>query len=238
LQTTNLGPYFYTSATEHAGPSRTEIARFKPPTMAEQRSDKANGVGKIAAAGKKRRKGQDLQPIQTAPPGQNGVRNSYSASTAMGPPVHLNYPRYERASLFVVDRLTILSNVNIDSPLSPLNHQKATSIHNHYAFGRPEPMSFTSPLTRDSAPVLPETIGLAQRSFDISGQNSAQSEWVKPNPDDTASEASEEEDLEDYCKGGYHPVEPGQLYKDGRYTVVRKLGWGHFSTVWLARDNM
>jgi serine/threonine-protein kinase SRPK3 len=46
-----------------------------------------------------------------------------------------------------------------------------------------------------------------------------------------------EEDLEDYCKGGYHPVEPGQVYKDGRYTVVRKLGWGHFSTVWLARDN-
>jgi serine/threonine-protein kinase SRPK3 len=56
--------------------------------------------------------------------------------------------------------------------------------------------------------------------------------------DAPGSEASEEEDLEDYCKGGYHPVEPGQVYKNGRYTVVRKLGWGHFSTVWLARDNM
>jgi serine/threonine-protein kinase SRPK3 len=64
-----------------------------------------------------------------------------------------------------------------------------------------------------------------------------QSEWIKGSTDDPPSEASEEEDLDDYCKGGYHPVEPGQVYKDGRYTVVRKLGWGHFSTVWLARDN-
>lgn len=43
--------------------------------------------------------------------------------------------------------------------------------------------------------------------------------------------------MEDYCKGGYHPVHVGEQYKDGKYTVVRKLGWGHFSTVWLSRDN-
>lgn len=28
----------------------------------------------------------------------------------------------------------------------------------------------------------------------------------------------------------------GEIFKDGRYVVVRKLGWGHFSTVWLSRD--
>lgn len=49
--------------------------------------------------------------------------------------------------------------------------------------------------------------------------------------------AADEEDSEDYCKGGYHPVHVGEQYKDGKYTVVRKLGWGHFSTVWLSRDN-
>lgn len=37
--------------------------------------------------------------------------------------------------------------------------------------------------------------------------------------------------------GGYHPVIVGEQFKNGRYTVVRKLGWGHFSTVWLSRDN-
>ena len=28
----------------------------------------------------------------------------------------------------------------------------------------------------------------------------------------------------------------GETFKDGRYIVTRKLGWGHFSTVWLSRD--
>lgn len=45
----------------------------------------------------------------------------------------------------------------------------------------------------------------------------------------------DEEDLSDYKEGGYHPVVPGELYSN-RYRIIRKLGWGHFSTVWLARD--
>ncbi len=28
----------------------------------------------------------------------------------------------------------------------------------------------------------------------------------------------------------------GDKYKSGRYTVLKKLGWGHFSTVWLVSD--
>lgn len=35
--------------------------------------------------------------------------------------------------------------------------------------------------------------------------------------------------------GGYYPVRIGDLF-NGRYHVVRKLGWGHFSTVWLCWD--
>ena len=46
----------------------------------------------------------------------------------------------------------------------------------------------------------------------------------------------DEEDWEDYVKGGYHPVKIGDTFSDERYIVVRKLGWGHFSTVWLAKD--
>jgi len=45
----------------------------------------------------------------------------------------------------------------------------------------------------------------------------------------------EQEDPQDYCKGGYHPVKIGDLFNNC-YHVVRKLGWGHFSTVWLCWD--
>jgi len=38
--------------------------------------------------------------------------------------------------------------------------------------------------------------------------------------------------------GGYHPVREGEQYKSGRYVVLRKLGWGHFSTVWLVQDTV
>ncbi|KAF8199963.1 kinase-like domain-containing protein [Mycena galopus ATCC 62051] len=50
------------------------------------------------------------------------------------------------------------------------------------------------------------------------------------------SDAEDEEDWEDYKPGGYHPVKIGDAFSDERYVVVRKLGWGHFSTVWLTWD--
>lgn len=47
---------------------------------------------------------------------------------------------------------------------------------------------------------------------------------------------SEDEGSDDYRRGGYHAVRIGDWYHNGRYVVHRKLGWGHFSTVWLAWD--
>jgi serine/threonine-protein kinase SRPK3 len=65
----------------------------------------------------------------------------------------------------------------------------------------------------------------------------------------------DEESPVDYNNGGYLQVRLSDLFKDGRYTIVRKLGyvplpsllrrpapislsWGHFSTVWLVKDSM
>lgn len=48
-------------------------------------------------------------------------------------------------------------------------------------------------------------------------------------------ELGECEDLENYEPGGFHPVHLGDVYDD-QYRVVHKLGFGGFSTVWLARN--
>ncbi|KAI5610089.1 SRSF protein kinase 1 isoform X1, partial [Silurus asotus] len=57
----------------------------------------------------------------------------------------------------------------------------------------------------------------------------------EPDEEILGSDDEEQEDPNDYCKGGYHHVKIGDLY-NGKYHVIRKLGWGHFSTVWLAWD--
>ncbi|TQV91843.1 serine protein kinase [Cordyceps javanica] len=42
--------------------------------------------------------------------------------------------------------------------------------------------------------------------------------------------------IEDYRPRGYHPVHLGDVYNNGQYKVIRKLGEGSYSTVWLALD--
>ena len=52
-----------------------------------------------------------------------------------------------------------------------------------------------------------------------------------------SSSSSEEdgdvEEIEDYHPDGYHPCHVGEII-DSKYVILKKLGWGHFSTVWLA----
>lgn len=43
-------------------------------------------------------------------------------------------------------------------------------------------------------------------------------------------------EAEELDSGPYFPVELGDFFKDGRYRVLNKLGWGGYATVWLARD--
>ena len=41
-----------------------------------------------------------------------------------------------------------------------------------------------------------------------------------------------------YVKDGFYPVHLRDSFNNERYQVTRKLGFGKFSTVWLARDNL
>lgn len=43
------------------------------------------------------------------------------------------------------------------------------------------------------------------------------------------------ERLEHYRPGGFHPIQIGDRFRD-RYRIDHKLGYGSFSTIWLARD--
>ncbi|CAL9756940.1 unnamed protein product [Musa acuminata subsp. burmannicoides] len=52
----------------------------------------------------------------------------------------------------------------------------------------------------------------------------------------SSSGSEEDEGVDAYRKGGYHAVRVGDQFAGGRYIAQRKLGWGHFSTVWLAYD--
>ncbi|KAL2194721.1 kinase-like domain-containing protein [Corynascus similis CBS 632.67] len=43
--------------------------------------------------------------------------------------------------------------------------------------------------------------------------------------------------FDQYCAGGFHPVHLHDRFKDGRYEILNRLGYGAFSTVWLTRDH-
>lgn len=78
-----------------------------------------------------------------------------------------------------------------------------------------------------------ENTGL--RPYSGGNGSSSSNETIEDDDEVYSSDDEEQEDSSDYCKGGYHPVKIGDLFLN-RYHVTRKLGWGHFSTVWLCWD--
>ncbi|RIA92478.1 kinase-like domain-containing protein [Glomus cerebriforme] len=104
--------------------------------------------------------------------------------------------------------------------------------------GITSPMSpILSPTTHNSNKIYSQSLTSHQRQTTNEDYlaSSASNSVSEEEPEKIMTE--DEEDFEDYCKGGYHPVKIGDIFNEGRYTVIRKLGWGHFSTVWLAKDN-
>ncbi|KAG6100486.1 hypothetical protein E4U31_003975 [Claviceps sp. LM219 group G6] len=64
--------------------------------------------------------------------------------------------------------------------------------------------------------------------------------FVPPSQPPSTKAASRQqfpEEPDNYKPGGYHPVSLGDTFESQRYTILRKLGYGLYSTVWLARDS-
>ena len=92
--------------------------------------------------------------------------------------------------------------------------------------------------SQDNLPPENSTNEASTIPFQLHAEKPVQLEDSEGDSSDLSScDEKNEESLKDYRPGGYHPAYKGEAYKDGRYVLVRKLGWGHFSTVWLAYDN-
>ncbi|KAJ5360386.1 hypothetical protein N7517_009577 [Penicillium concentricum] len=70
----------------------------------------------------------------------------------------------------------------------------------------------------------PHWVSFERPGTTTSKKNRAEYDWIEG-----------VERLEEYQPGGYHPIMVGDVLH-GRYKIADKLGFGTYSTVWLARD--
>ncbi|XP_028265436.1 SRSF protein kinase 3 isoform X2 [Parambassis ranga] len=124
------------------------------------------------------------------------------------------------ADQFLLTSVTFTSSVSshLYSPLCSSSLLNPLDSHNPPIALPPMTSSATHQLTTPQPPLSPPPSELTPPPIQLLG-----------------SDDEEQEDPSDYCRGGYYPVKIGDLF-NGRYHVVRKLGWGHFSTVWLCWD--
>lgn len=116
----------------------------------------------------------------------------------------------------------ILGTTPLDQPqlpASPILNSNSNSISNS------NPMSFAN-----------SALNTPKASMLIDSDSDSDSDTCD---EFAANKLKSEESIRDYCPGGYHPTFIGETYgTKNQYLVVRKLGWGHFSTVWLAWDSL
>lgn len=145
------------------------------------------------------------------------VSAQHPAKAPPSPPLSPSHP-----DPFRLTSVTFTSNVS-SHPYSPVCSPSASVLHSLTSLGTPIGLlpvmsSATPQLTTPPPNMSPPPPDLTPPPAQLLG-----------------SDDEEQEDPSDYCKGGYYPVKIGDLF-NGRYHVVRKLGWGHFSTVWLCWD--
>ena len=65
------------------------------------------------------------------------------------------------------------------------------------------------------------------------GAGNGKSDSESSSESSSNADDNDAEEIDDYGVDGYHPCHVGEII-DSKYVVLKKLGWGHFSTVWLA----
>ncbi|XP_008291703.1 SRSF protein kinase 3-like [Stegastes partitus] len=95
------------------------------------------------------------------------------------------------------------------------------------------PTSSSDPPAKPDSQPTPDTTGSPKPSKQLHCPPAVQNHTQSPEP--LVSYDEQQENPADYGIGGYYPVEIGDIFVD-HYQVVKKLGWGHFSTVWLCWD--
>lgn len=132
----------------------------------------------------------------------------------------------------------IANNINATVTTENINDIAESNIDNFTAppSVRQNATSGESP-SRIALPIVNRDAAISspQDVKSLGPSNSSSNETIGEHDEAYTSEEEEQENREDYCKGGYHPVKIGDLFLN-RYHVTRKLGWGHFSTVWLCWD--
>ncbi|CUM67763.1 uncharacterized protein PRCAT00005468001 [Priceomyces carsonii] len=85
-----------------------------------------------------------------------------------------------------------------------------------------------------------ETLPIEGSELELSNEENDLITYITDTYSDINYNPHLEESANDYSYGGYHPVCKGEVYfsqsiQGLEYITLRKLGWGHFSTVWLAK---
>lgn len=114
-----------------------------------------------------------------------------------------------------------------EPPSSPTRSNLTLGLQNH------EPVPNSSPLKKRHDGVIK---ALEKECAELHARFHALRQDMELDGPESECDLRHEEDLKDYKAGGYHPAFIGEYYHNGRYILVRKLGWGYFSTVWLAKD--
>ncbi|KAF7371205.1 Kinase-like protein [Mycena sanguinolenta] len=83
---------------------------------------------------------------------------------------------------------------------------------------------------RPITPLLQLRVGAVSRAIWLSGVR-ARTRLLHA----SSAPQYQEEPQDEYRPGGFHPMEPGEIVHDD-YKVMRKLGWGEYSMVWLAKS--